>query len=81
VQITIWLGRKTRNNLLVFSRAQILRDDVANEVGRSLCFSRHRKAQSIGERVDRQLEHGMVGPGSARVPRAGERVSRTRTLP
>ncbi len=41
VQITIRLRRKTRDDFLVFPRAQIFRDDVADEVGRSFRFSRH----------------------------------------
>jgi len=32
VQITIRLGRKTGDDLLVFPRAQILGDDVADEI-------------------------------------------------
>ena len=39
VQITVRLGRKTGADLFVFSRANILRDDVANKVRRCGSFS------------------------------------------
>ena len=46
MEVTVRLRRKTGNNFLIFSRAQIFRDNIADEVGRSACFSRHRSEQS-----------------------------------
>src|SRR5262245_5296920 len=46
MQITVRLGRKTGDDLLVSSHAQILRDDVTNEVGRPFFFSGHCGKQS-----------------------------------
>ena len=40
VQVTIRLRRETRPNFSVLPRANILRDNVANKIGRSWIFSR-----------------------------------------
>ena len=51
VQITIRLGRKTRDDLLVFPRAQILGDDVADEIWMVFPYrSSLVTAKAIGER-------------------------------
>ena len=68
VQITIRLGRKARDDLLVFSGAQILRDDVADEVRRSFCFSRHRSGQSYRRTCRSTTRARNALLGSARLP-------------
>ena len=41
VEITVWLRRKTGNDLFVFPGADVLRDHVANKIRWSLSFRSH----------------------------------------
>jgi hypothetical protein len=46
MKVTIGLRRKTSADLFVFARAEVVRDDLANEIRRCVSFSRHYNEQS-----------------------------------
>src|SRR5262249_3663143 len=52
VQVAVRLWRKTRNDLFVFSRANILSDNVANKVRRSSSLGRHGNRQKYRRRLE-----------------------------
>src|SRR3954447_6552817 len=50
MEVTVGLGRKTDADLLVFARAKIVRDDIANKIRRSFGVSRHYNERSYRRR-------------------------------
>src|SRR5262249_15076090 len=79
VQITSRLGRKTRDDFVVFPSPQILRDDVTNKIRWSFPLGRHVQINLwVNAQIDNLRRRG--GLGSACVSRAGFGVAPKRTF-
>jgi len=46
MQVAVWLRRKTRADLLVFARAEVVRDDITDKIRGFFNFRRHYNDQT-----------------------------------